>query len=67
MLPKRLSYPEIFPKEKFGKLFYEEGKLFDAVKNFAEDPDFSLRDEISERASGFDWLHFKKNAEKLLF
>ena len=67
ILPERLSYPEIFPKEKFGKLFYEEGKLFDAVKKFAEDPDFSLRDEISERASGFDWLHFKKNAEKLLF
>ena len=67
ILPKRLSYPEIFQSEKFGKLFYEEGKLFDFIKEFAEHPDLSLRDEIHERAALFDWSHFKKNAEKLLF
>ena len=67
ILPERLSYPEIFPKEKFGKIFYEEGKLFDFIKEFSQNPDFSLRDEISERASLFDWTHFKGNAEKLLF
>jgi len=67
ILPERLSYPEIFQKEKFRKLFYEEGKLFDFIKNFAQNPDFSLRDEVSERAVFFDWAHFRKNAEKLLF
>ena len=67
ILPDRLSYPEIFPKEKFGKLFYEKGKMFDFIKNFSENPDFSLRDEVSERASLFDWNHFRLNAEKLLF
>lgn len=67
ILPERLSYPEIFPPDKFGKLFYEEGKLFDFIKKIAENPDFSLRNEISERASFFDWAHFKRNAEKLLF
>ena len=67
MLPKRLSYPEIFPPEKFGKLFYEEGGLFDSVVCFLKDPDLSLRDEISGRAQLFDWSHFKKGAEKLLF
>lgn len=67
ILPKRLSYPEIFPPEKFGELFYEGGKLFDFIEKFAKDPDFSLRDEISERASFFDWSHFKRNAEKLIF
>ena len=67
ILPKRLSYPEIFPPEKFGKLFYEEGKLFDFIEKFSKNPDFSLRYEISERASSFDWSHFKRNAEKLLF
>ena len=66
ILPERLSYPEIFPPEKFGKLFYEEGKLFDFIKEFSEKPDFSLRNEISERASFFDWSHFERNAEKLL-
>ena len=67
ILPEKLSYPEIFPPENFGKLFYEEGKLFDFIKSFAENPDFSLRNEISERASFFDWNHFRQNAEKLLF
>ena len=67
ILPERLSYPEILPPEKFGKLFYEEGKLFDFIEEFSKNPDFSLRDEISERASLFDWPHFKKKAEKLLF
>ena len=67
ILPERLSYPEIFPPEKFGKLFYEKGQLFDFIKEFFENPDFSLRCEISARASFFDWSHFKKNAEKLLF
>ena len=67
ILPERLSYPEIFPPEKFGKLFYEDGKLFDAVKKFAESPDFSLREEVTERARDFDWSQFKRNAEKLLF
>ena len=67
ILPERLSYPEIFPPEKFGKLFYKEGQLFDFIKEFFENPDFSLRDEVSERASFFDWSHFKRNAEKLLF
>ena len=67
ILPERLSYPEIFPREKFGKLFYEEGKLFDSVKNFAENPDFSLSAEVSERAALFGWKHFRENAEKLLF
>lgn len=67
ILPKRLSYPEIFPPEKFGELFYEEGKLFDSIKDFVKNPDFSLRNEISERASFFDWSHFKRNAEKLIF
>ena len=67
IFPERLSYPEIFPGKKFAGLFYEEGKLFDFIKNFVENPDFSLRDEISERASLFDWPHFAKNAEKLLF
>ena len=67
ILPERLSYPEIFPPEKFGMLFYEEGKLFDFIKDFSKNPDFSIRDEISERAAFFDWSHFKGNAEKLLF
>ncbi len=67
ILPKRLSYPEIFPPEKFGDIFYEDGKLFEFIKYFSEKPDFSLRDEISERASFFDWAHFRPNAEKLLF
>ena len=67
ILPERLSYPEICPPEKFGKLFYEEGKLFDFIKKFSENPDFSLRDEISERASLFDWNHFRKKAEEMLF
>lgn len=67
LLPERLSYPEIFPKEKFANLFYEERKLFNALKNFAENPDFSLSSEVSERAAFFDWSHFKENAEKLLF
>ena len=67
ILPKRLSYPEIFPPEKFGKLFYEDGKLFDFIEKFAENPDFSFRYEISERATLFDWPHFRQNAEKLLF
>ena len=40
---------------------------FDFIEKFAKDPDFSLRDEISERASFFDWSHFKRNAEKLIF
>ena len=66
ILPERLSYPEIFPPENFGKLFYEEGKLFDVIKNFLENPDFSIRDEVSERASFFDWNNFKQKAEKLL-
>lgn len=67
VLPKRLSYPEIFPGKKFGQLFYENGKLFEFIKNFAENPDFSLRNEISERAASFDWNNFKKNTEKLIF
>ena len=67
VLPERLSYPEIFPPEKFAGLFYEEGKLFDFIKNFAEKPDFSLRGRISERAGFFDWNHFKRSAGKLIF
>ena len=67
ILPERLSYPEIFPVEKFGKLFYKDGKLFDFIKEFSQSPDFPLRSEISERASFFDWNHFRQNAEKLLF
>ena len=67
ILPKRLSYPEIFPPEKFGKLFYEEGQLFDFIRSFVERPDFTLRKKISERASLFDWGYFRLNAEKLLF
>ena len=66
ILPKRLSYPEIFPPEKFGKLFYEDGKLFDFIESFIQKPDFSLRSAVSERASLFDWTHFKQNAEKVL-
>ena len=42
-------------------------RRFDFIKEFFENPDFSLRCEISARASFFDWSHFKKNAEKLLF
>ncbi len=67
ILPERLSYPEIFPVEKFGKLFYKDGKLFDFIKEFSQSPDFPLRSEISERASFFDWNHFRQNAEKLFF
>ena len=67
ILPERLSYPEIFPEKKFGRLFYENGKLFEFIKNFAKNLDFSLRNEISERAVSFDWNNFKKNAEKLIF
>ena len=67
ILPDRLSYPEIFPKEKFGKIFYEEGKLFEFIKHFSEAPDFSLRNEIFGRAACFDWSHFRLKAEKVLF
>ncbi|MBP5406204.1 DUF3524 domain-containing protein [bacterium] len=67
VLPKRLSYPEIFPQDKFAGLFYEDGKLSDFIKNFAENPDFSLRNEVSERASLFDWNHFKQKAVELFF
>ncbi len=67
ILPKMLSYPEIFPYEKFGGIFYEDDKLFEFIKYFSENPDFSLRDKVTERASLFDWQHFKLNAEKLLF
>lgn len=67
ILPERLSYPEIFPQENFGRLFYKDGKLFDFIKSFVEDPDFSLRDEIVRRAALFDWFHFRQNAGKLLF
>lgn len=65
LLPKRLSYPEIFPPEKFGRIYYDNGKLFDIIKCFSESRDFSMRDEISERASCFGWETFRKNAEKL--
>ena len=67
ILPERLSYPEIFPQDKFTGLFYEDGKLFDFIENFAKNPDFSLRDKVSERAAFFDWDHFRQKAEKLLF
>lgn len=67
ILPKRLSYPEIFPPEKFGCLFYESGKLFDFIENFSKSPDFSILDEVSERAALFAWNNFKQNTEKLLF
>ena len=66
ILPKRLSYPEIFPQDKFAGLFYKDGKLFDSIKNFAESPDFSLRNEVSERASLFDWNHYNQNAGRML-
>jgi len=67
VLPERLSYPEIFPGKKFAGLFYENGKLFEFINNFIENPDFSLRNGISERAAAFDWNHFRQNAEKLIF
>ncbi len=67
ILPKRLSYPEIFPQDKFAGLFYDEGKLFDFIENFTKNPDFSLCDKVSERAAFFDWDHFRQKAEKLLF
>ena len=67
LLPERLSYPEIFPGKKFTGLFYENGKLFEFINNFVKNPDFSLRNEISERASVFGWDRFRQNAGKLIF
>jgi glycosyltransferase involved in cell wall biosynthesis len=55
ILPERLSYPELFPPDKFKNLFYQEGNLSQHLQKSIENPAQFDTSEISERAKSYSW------------
>jgi glycosyltransferase involved in cell wall biosynthesis len=55
ILPKRLSYPELFPPDKFENLFYQEGKLAEHLEKAIQNKLQFDRAEISKRANSYSW------------
>ena len=55
ILPKRLSYPELFPPQEFGELFYEDGKLRSKLENVLGSYKEIYTSKITKRARQFSW------------
>jgi len=53
LLPKRLSYPELFPLKNFRHLFYENGQLAEYIEKTINNLNSFNRLEIMERARSF--------------
>lgn len=56
LLPKRLTYPELFPQEIFGELFYNDGfHLRQLIENHLTGNDKQLRKALKNNALQYDW------------
>ena len=66
ILPKRLSYPELFPPDQFEKLFYSAGKLEGILENVLNNYKNINRNEISERSLNFSWQKLDNKFKLLL-
>jgi glycosyltransferase involved in cell wall biosynthesis len=51
LLPKRLSYPELFPEE----YLYEDNELFPRLKSLLKNPVNNDRQKLKELAARFSW------------
>jgi glycosyltransferase involved in cell wall biosynthesis len=61
LLPKRLSYPELFPLKNFRHLFYENGQLAEYIEKTINNLNSFNRLEIRKRASCFNNNNFASN------
>jgi len=56
LLPRRLSYPELFPRDEPGPFFYEsEDELVDKLIVLAKEPDIARRVNLRPWLRRFDW------------
>ncbi len=67
ILPKRLSYPELFPPDKFENLFYDEGKLAEHLENAIQNKSLFDIAEISKKANSYSWKKCVERFRDILF
>lgn len=71
LLPKRLTYPELFPPEKFKELFYRDGfHLRELIAHHLTHEDAKLRRRLKENARCYDWnekiIEYERLFEKII-
>ena len=55
LLPKRLTYPELFPLDRYGDYFYDEGNLTETLGRAMDTFQDMDRVSIREEAGRYDW------------
>jgi len=65
-MPQRLTYPELFPPEKFGELFYQTGKLESKLEDVLKNYKTVNINKISERSLSFNWHRLSNRFNSLI-